>query len=91
MKKTKPKVAFPHVGTMYIVWESLIRGLGGEVVVPPYSSKKTLSLGTKFIFLEKSSSFVCILKLLKSFNIIVVFFESGLYLTLYMEYWGKVK
>ncbi len=48
MKKNKPKVAFPHVGTMYIVWESLIKGLGGEVVVPPYSSKKTLSLGTKY-------------------------------------------
>ena len=48
MKKPKPKVAFPHVGTMYIVWESLIKGLGGEVVVPPYSSKKTLSLGTKY-------------------------------------------
>ena len=48
MSKNKPKVAFPHVGTMYIVWESLIRGLGGEVVVPPYSSKKTLSLGTKY-------------------------------------------
>ena len=48
MAKNKPKVAFPHVGTMYIVWESLIKGLGGEVVVPPYSSKKTLSLGTKY-------------------------------------------
>ena len=48
MKKNKPKVAFPHIGTMYIVWESLIRGLGGEVVVPPYTSKKTLSLGTKY-------------------------------------------
>ena len=48
MKKNKPKVAFPHVGTMYIVWKSLIEGLGGEVVVPPYSSKKTLSLGTKY-------------------------------------------
>ncbi len=48
MKKNKPKVAFPHVGTMYIVWESLLRALGGEVVVPPYSSKKTLSLGTKY-------------------------------------------
>ncbi len=48
MSKNKPKVAFPHVGTMYIVWESLIKALGGEVVVPPYSSKKTLSLGTKY-------------------------------------------
>jgi len=48
MKKNKPKVAFPHIGTMYIVWESLIKCLGGEVIVPPYTSKKTLSLGTKY-------------------------------------------
>lgn len=48
MKKELPKVAFPHVGNMYIVWESMIRGLGGNIVTPPYSSKKTLSLGTKY-------------------------------------------
>lgn len=48
MKKQLPKVAFPHVGSMYIVWESLIKGLGGDIIVPPYSSKKTLSLGTKY-------------------------------------------
>ena len=47
MSKKKPKVAFPHVGTLYIGLESLIKGLGGEVVVAPYSSKRTLSLGTK--------------------------------------------
>ncbi len=48
MKKDKPKVAFPHVGTMYIVFKSLIEGLGGQAVVRPYSSKRTLSLGTKY-------------------------------------------
>ena len=47
MSKKKPKVAFPHVGTLYIGLESLVKGLGGEVVVAPYSSKRTLSLGTK--------------------------------------------
>jgi len=43
----KIKVAFPHMGTVYIIWASLIRSLGGEVIIPPYTSKKTLSIGTK--------------------------------------------
>lgn len=42
------KVSFPHMGTLSIVLASLIESLGGEVVVPPYTSKKTLSLGTKY-------------------------------------------
>jgi predicted nucleotide-binding protein (sugar kinase/HSP70/actin superfamily) len=41
------KVTFPHMGTVYIVLASLVRSLGGEVVIPPYTSKKTLSLGTQ--------------------------------------------
>jgi predicted nucleotide-binding protein (sugar kinase/HSP70/actin superfamily) len=41
------KVTFPHMGTVYIVLASLVRSLGGEVVVPPYTSKKTLSIGTQ--------------------------------------------
>lgn len=36
------------MGTLSIAVASLIRSLGGEVVVPPYTSKKTLSLGTKY-------------------------------------------
>lgn len=36
------------MGSMYIVVASLIRSLGGEVIVPPKTSKKTLSLGTKY-------------------------------------------
>lgn len=36
------------MGTVYIVWASLIKSLGGEVIIPPYTSKKTLSLGTKY-------------------------------------------
>lgn len=47
MSKNKPKVAFPHMGTVYVIWGSILKSLGGEVVIPPYSSKKTLSLGTK--------------------------------------------
>lgn len=41
------KVTFPHMGTVYIVLASLVRSLGGEVVIPPYTSKKTLSIGTQ--------------------------------------------
>lgn len=36
------------MGSIYIVVASLIRSLGGEVIVPPYTSKKTLSIGTKY-------------------------------------------
>jgi len=36
------------MGTIYIVIASLIRSLGGEVIIPPKTSKKTLSLGTKY-------------------------------------------
>ena len=46
--KPKIKVSFPHMGSMYIVISSLIKSLGGEVVIPPNTSKKTLSLGTKY-------------------------------------------
>lgn len=43
----KIKVAFPHMGNIYVVWGSALRRLGVEPYIPPYSSKKTLSLGTK--------------------------------------------
>lgn len=43
----KIKVSFPHMGSIYVVVASLIRSLGGEVIVPPFTSKKTLSIGTK--------------------------------------------
>ena len=48
-KKTKKKikVAFPHMGNIYIAWGSALRRLGIEPFIPPYSSKRTLSLGTK--------------------------------------------
>lgn len=36
------------MGTIYIVVSSLIRSLGGEVIIPPYTSQKTLSIGTKY-------------------------------------------
>ena len=43
----KIKVSFPHMGSLYIVVASLIKSLGGEVIVPPKTTKKTLSIGTK--------------------------------------------
>ena len=47
-KKQKIKVAFPHMGNVCIVWASALRKLGVEAFIPPYSNKKTLSLGTKY-------------------------------------------
>ena len=43
----KIKVSFPHMGTIYIAWSAALRKMGVEPYVPPYTSKKTLSLGTK--------------------------------------------
>ena len=43
----KIKVAFPHMGTIYIAWEMALKAIGVEPYIPPYTSKKTLSLGTK--------------------------------------------
>lgn len=49
MKKSdkKLKVAFPHMGTIYVAWEKALKTVGVEAFIPPYTSKKTLSLGTK--------------------------------------------
>ena len=46
-KKKKLKVAFPHMGTISIAWAASIRKIGLDAYVPPYTSKRTLSLGTK--------------------------------------------
>ena len=46
-KKKKLKVAFPHMGTISIAWAAGLRKIGVEPYIPPYTSKKTLSLGTK--------------------------------------------
>lgn len=46
-EKKKIKVAFPHMGTIYIAWSLALKKLGVEPFVPPYTNKKTLSLGTK--------------------------------------------
>ena len=46
-KNKKIKVAFPHMGTISIAWSAGLRKIGVEPYVPPYTSKKTLSYGTK--------------------------------------------
>ena len=46
-EKKKVKVAFPHMGTISIAWAAALRKIGVEPFIPPYTSKKTLSLGTK--------------------------------------------
>lgn len=43
----KIKVAFPHMGTIYVAWEMALKKIGVEAFIPPYTNKKTLSLGTK--------------------------------------------
>ena len=43
----KIKVAFPHMGTVCIAWAAALKKIGVEPFIPPYTSKKTLSLGTK--------------------------------------------
>ena len=46
-EKKKIKVAFPHMGTISIAWAGALRKVGVEPFIPPYTSKRTLSLGTK--------------------------------------------
>lgn len=47
-KSKKIKVSFPHMGSLHIVLSSMVKSLGGEVVIPPQTTKKTLSIGTKY-------------------------------------------
>lgn len=48
VRDKKPiKASFPHMGTIWVVWAAALRKLGVEPYIPPYTSKKTLSLGTK--------------------------------------------
>ena len=47
-KKKKLKVAFPHMGTIYVAWGTALRRMGLEPFIPPYSSKRTLSIGAKY-------------------------------------------
>lgn len=42
------KITFPHMGTSWIGFKSLIEGIGHEVVLPPPPTRRTLDLGTKY-------------------------------------------
>lgn len=42
------KVTFPHMGNTYILAKALLDDIGVECVIPPYNSKKTLEIGTKY-------------------------------------------
>ena len=46
-KKVK-RVAFPHMGNVYIAWAAALRKLGVEPFIPPYTNKTTLELATKY-------------------------------------------
>lgn len=43
----KKKISFPHMGTISYAWAAALRIIGCEPFVEPYTSKKSLSLGTK--------------------------------------------
>jgi len=47
-EKKKIKVAFPHMGNVYIGWSAALRKLGVEPFIPPRTSKKTLELASKY-------------------------------------------
>lgn len=46
-KNKKIKVAFPHMGDIYVAWATCLNSMGVEAFLPPRTSKKTLSLGIK--------------------------------------------
>lgn len=46
-KKTPIKVAFPHMGNVYIAWASALRKLGVEPIIPPKTNKRTLEMASK--------------------------------------------
>ncbi len=49
MKEKKTiKVAFPHMGNVYVAWASALKKLGVEPYIPPMTCKRTLELGTKY-------------------------------------------
>lgn len=49
------KIAFPHMGHLDIVVKSILENLGQEVIVPPPTSRRTLSLGVRH-----SPEFACL-------------------------------
>lgn len=48
MSKKNIKIAFPHMGNIYIAWASALKKLGVEPLIPPRTNKKTLELASKY-------------------------------------------
>ncbi len=48
MAKERLKVAFPHMGNVYISWASALKKLGLEPIIPPRTNKRTLELASKY-------------------------------------------
>ena len=49
MTNKKPiKVAFPHMGNVYIGWAAALKKLGIDAIIPPKTSKKTLEMASKY-------------------------------------------
>ncbi len=42
------KVAFPHMGNVYIAWAAALKKLGVEPLIPPHTNKRTLELASKY-------------------------------------------
>ncbi|MCD7779897.1 MAG: acyl-CoA dehydratase activase-related protein [Candidatus Gastranaerophilales bacterium] len=42
------KVAFPHMGNVYIGWAAALKKLGVEPFIPPRTNKRTLELASKY-------------------------------------------
>ena len=43
------KVTFPHMGNMYICVKALLDDLNIDYVIPPFTSKRTLEIGTRYV------------------------------------------
>ncbi len=41
------KISFPHMGNTYIAISGALKILGAEYIIPPYTTKKTMNLGSK--------------------------------------------
>lgn len=42
------KVTFPHMGTLWVSLKTMLQEMGLDVIVPPPTTKRTLSLGTRY-------------------------------------------
>ncbi|MDP2662538.1 MAG: CoA protein activase [Dehalococcoidia bacterium] len=49
------KITIPHIGNMYVAFRAMFEGVGVEMIVPPPTSKRTLTLGV-----QHSPEFVCL-------------------------------